>query len=118
MFDAEVASSVANADCRFAIVCDGLPATKLPLPLAAGALAPSTLSRSGLNEVPVRAPPKSIVKVLLLTSFRREALFLPDEQLGRWAVAARVWPAVREARSALVARIVHDTHWAEHLDKI
>ncbi len=56
--------------------------------------------------------------VLLLTSFRREALFLPDDQLGRWAVAARVWPAVREARGALVARIVHDNRWVDHLDEI
>lgn len=54
--------------------------------------------------------------VLVLTSFRREAIFLPDAQLGRWAVAARVWPAVREARAALSARIVHDDHWVEHLD--
>lgn len=53
--------------------------------------------------------------VLVLTSFRREAIFLPDAQLGRWAVAARVWPAVREARAALTARIVHDDRWAEHL---
>jgi len=53
--------------------------------------------------------------VLVLTSFRREAIFLPEAQLGRWAVAARVWPAVREARAALSARIVHDDRWAEHL---
>ena len=54
--------------------------------------------------------------VLVLTSFRREALFLPDDQLGRWAVAARTWPAVREARSLLRARIVHDERWAANLD--
>lgn len=54
--------------------------------------------------------------VLVLTSFRREAIFLPDEQLGRWAVAARVWPAVREARASLCARIVHDGRWAERLN--
>ncbi len=53
--------------------------------------------------------------VLLLTSFRREALFLPDDQLGRWAVAARTWPAVREARSALSARVVHDGQWADRV---
>jgi hypothetical protein len=53
--------------------------------------------------------------VLVLTSFRREAIFLPEEQLGRWAVAARVWPAVREARAALSARIVHDDRWVERL---
>ena len=49
--------------------------------------------------------------VLLLTSFRREALFLTDDRLGRWAVAVRTWAAVREARAALVARVIHDEQW-------
>ena len=49
--------------------------------------------------------------VLLLTSFRREALFLTDDRLGRWAVAVRTWAVVREARAALVARVVHDDQW-------
>ena len=43
--------------------------------------------------------------VLLLTAFRREALFLPDDQLGRWAIAARLWPAVREARAFILQAI-------------
>lgn len=51
--------------------------------------------------------------VLLLTSFRREALSLPQEQLGRWAVAVRTWPAVQAARAALVARVVHDGRWRD-----
>lgn len=49
--------------------------------------------------------------VLLLTSFRREALSLPVEQLGRWAVAARTSAAVAAARAALVARVVHNDSW-------
>lgn len=53
--------------------------------------------------------------VLLLTSFRREAFYLPDGQLGRWAVAVRTLGVVREARSRLVARIVHDATWAAKL---
>lgn len=52
---------------------------------------------------------------LLLTGFRREALFLPEEELGRWAVAARMLEVVRWARSALVARIVHDARWEQRL---
>lgn len=54
--------------------------------------------------------------VLVLTGFRREAVFLPDDQLGRWAVAARTWPAVREARRSLVSRVVHDERWRERVE--
>jgi hypothetical protein len=48
---------------------------------------------------------------LLLTSFRREALFLPEDRLGRWSTAVRLLPVVRWARGALVARVVHDAQW-------
>lgn len=50
---------------------------------------------------------------LLLTSFRREAISLPEDQLGRWALAVRTLDVVRWARSALVARVVHDEAWAD-----
>lgn len=50
---------------------------------------------------------------LLLTSFRREAISLPEEQLGRWALAVRTLEVVQWARSALVARVVHDDAWAD-----
>ncbi len=53
--------------------------------------------------------------VLLLTSFRREALSLPDDELGRWAVAVRTSAAVRAARSALVARVVHNAAWEQNV---
>lgn|GEM_PF-2524737 len=56
--------------------------------------------------------------VLILTGFRREALFLPDDQLGRWAIAARLWPAVREARAALVGRVVHGERWQEQVEAV
>jgi hypothetical protein len=49
--------------------------------------------------------------VLLLTSFRREALWMPLERLGRWALAERTLEVVRWARAALVARVVHDSRW-------
>lgn len=51
--------------------------------------------------------------VLLLTNFRREAIALPDEELGRWSLAVRSLEVVRWARSALVARVVHDAGWEE-----
>jgi hypothetical protein len=50
--------------------------------------------------------------VLILTAFRREALSLPDPELGRWAVAVRTQEPVRWARERLVARIVHDAGWS------
>jgi hypothetical protein len=49
--------------------------------------------------------------VLILTAFRREALALPDNELGRWAVSVRTQSAVRWARERLIARIVHDDGW-------
>lgn len=52
---------------------------------------------------------------LILTNFRREAIFLPEDQLGRWAVGARTWAIVREMRALLVGRVVHDEHWQERL---
>ena len=51
--------------------------------------------------------------VLLLTSFRREAISSPEDQLGRWAVAVRTLEIVRWARAALVDRVVHDERWNE-----
>jgi hypothetical protein len=54
--------------------------------------------------------------VLLLTSFRREALHLPPERLGRWAVAVRTLEVVRRARAALVARVVHTDGWASAVE--
>ena len=52
---------------------------------------------------------------LLITNFRREAIFLAEDQLGRWALAVRTLDAVRQARSWLHARIVHDQRWEEHV---
>lgn len=49
--------------------------------------------------------------VLLLISFRREAVYLPDDQLGRWATAARVLEVVRWARESLAGRVIHDGQW-------
>lgn len=48
---------------------------------------------------------------LVLSAFRREALSLPEERLGTWAVAVRTQPHVRWARECLVARVVHDNSW-------
>lgn len=48
---------------------------------------------------------------LLATSFRREALSLPVDRLGRWGLAVRTLDVVRWARGALVARVVHDDRW-------
>jgi hypothetical protein len=48
---------------------------------------------------------------LVVTAFRREALFLPDDRLGRWAVAVRTNEVVQWARGALAARTIHDDAW-------
>lgn len=48
---------------------------------------------------------------LVLTSFRRDAIALPEESLGRWAPAVRTMPAVRWMRDHLADRIVHDAQW-------
>jgi hypothetical protein len=53
--------------------------------------------------------------VLLLTSFRREAISFPEDQLGRWAVAVRLLELLRWARAALVDRVVHDATWTDKI---
>lgn len=53
----------------------------------------------------------------LLTSFRREAFYLPEGELGRWAVAARTLDVVRDGRQRLLARIVHDATWANKITR-
>jgi hypothetical protein len=50
---------------------------------------------------------------LVLTSFRRDAIALPEDALGRWAPAVRTIPAVRWMRERLVDRIVHDAQWSD-----
>jgi hypothetical protein len=50
---------------------------------------------------------------LILISFRREALYLPVDKLGRWTLAARTLPVVQWARSVFAARVVHDDTWAD-----
>lgn len=52
---------------------------------------------------------------LALTSFRREALYLPVDRLGRWRLAARLSEPVRWARSVLTGRVVHDETWADRV---
>ena len=51
-------------------------------------------------------------RALIMTSFRREAFYLPEDQLGRWSLAARTLDVVRWARSVFRQRIVHDDNWA------
>jgi hypothetical protein len=53
--------------------------------------------------------------ILVLTAFRREALSLPLDELGRWAVAVRTQETVRALRSQLIARVPHDDGWAQKL---
>lgn len=50
---------------------------------------------------------------LVMISFRREALHLPANKLGRWSLAARTLPVVQWARSVYAARVVHDDSWAD-----
>lgn len=53
--------------------------------------------------------------VLLLTSFRREAISSPADDLGRWAPAVRLLEPVQWARSVLVDRVVHDANWEQRI---
>jgi hypothetical protein len=48
---------------------------------------------------------------LIMISFRREALYMAADKLGRWSLAVRTLPVVRWARSVLAARVVHDDAW-------
>ena len=53
--------------------------------------------------------------VLVLTSFRREAISSPPEDLGRWAPAVRLLESVQWARNILVDRVVHDATWEQRI---
>jgi hypothetical protein len=50
---------------------------------------------------------------LVICAFRREAIALPEAELGRWAVAVRTQPHVQWMRERLVARVVHGAGWAD-----
>jgi hypothetical protein len=52
---------------------------------------------------------------LIMISFRREALYLPPDRLGRWSLAARTVPVVQWARGMFAARVVHDDNWAANI---
>lgn len=56
---------------------------------------------------------EALNRALILTSFRREALYLAEDDLGRWSLAARTLPVVRWARSVFAARVVHDGAWQD-----
>jgi len=56
--------------------------------------------------------------VLLATSFRREALSLEPDQLGRWSLAVRTLDIVRWARAALIGRVVHNDQWATDVKRL
>lgn len=52
-------------------------------------------------------------RALIMISFRREALYLAQDKLGRWSLAVRTLPVVRWARSVYSARVVHDEGWSD-----
>jgi hypothetical protein len=54
--------------------------------------------------------------ILILTAFRREALSLPADELGRWSAAVRTQAIVQAARGQLVARVTHDDGWAKAME--
>lgn len=59
--------------------------------------------------------PDRLNAALTVAGFRREVVALPEEQLGRWAVAARTSSVVRELRGGLVARVEHRDQWPEEV---
>ena len=55
---------------------------------------------------------------LIVVNFRREALSFDEAELGRWAVAVRTLPLVRELRAAFAGRVVHDARWRDNLAQL
>lgn len=108
-------SELAGEHLRLGVYTDG-GTTPLPFALAphAGAVAVEAFDADDRATFVFRTEDVDALNaVLLLTSFRRDALSLPSDRLGRWAVAERTSPAVRWARAALVARVVHGPSWAD-----
>lgn len=57
--------------------------------------------------------PDRLNAALVAACFRRDVIALPEDQLGRWAVAVRASPIVRELRNSLVARVEHREGWVD-----
>lgn len=93
----------------------GDPLTFALAPVGGRVAVEGTDSDSRATFVFATADPDELNVALLLLNFRREALYLPEDQLGRWAMAVRLSHTVRWARGALVARVVHDGRWESKL---
>lgn len=113
----DVLADLAGARLRLGVKCGPGSAT-LPFalaPVGSRAVVEATDADDRATFVFECADVERLNAVLLTTRFRREAIALPDDRLGRWALAVRTLEVVRWARRALVARIVHDDRWEPNL---
>lgn len=91
------------------------PEAPLPFVLAVGrgAVAVESVAEDEARATYVfaTADADAVNRALIMLSFRREAVYLPAERLGRWTLAARTLPIVQWARSVFAARVIHDDNW-------
>jgi hypothetical protein len=116
--EATVLAALADEGLRLGLFTDG---GRFPMPFLLAstgvrtALEATGASDSGATFVFATPDPERLNAALLLVAFRREVLYLPDDALGRWAVAVRNIEAVRWARAHLVDRVVHDAGWDDRI---
>ncbi len=64
---------------------------------------------------------RSLSRALVALSFKREPIYLPDEQIrspkyARYRLALRLLAPLKEAREAFVGRAIHGAGWEKQLD--
>lgn len=97
------------------------PAAPMPFVLATGRAATAVESvgndEARATYVFATSDADAINRALVMLSFRREAVYLPRDRLGRWTLAARTLPIVAWARSVFATRVIHDENWAATVTK-
>jgi hypothetical protein len=108
-----VLASLVGPDLRYGLSLQ--PAGPMPFLLAVGrsaiAVESAESDQARATYVFATTDVAALNTALIMISFRREALYLAEDRLGRWSLAARTLPVVRWARSVFSARVVHDDAW-------
>lgn len=108
-----VLAGLARGGMRYGIALQ--PEGPLPFALAIGgatvAVESADAEQARATYVFATTDVDALNRALIMISFRREALYLPADKLGRWSLAVRTLPVVAWARSVIAARVVHDDNW-------
>jgi hypothetical protein len=109
-----VLSSLVGPDLRYGLALQ--PEGPMPFLLAVGkskiAVESAEPDQARATYIFTTTDVGALNTALIMISFRREALYVAEDKLGRWSLAVRTLPVVRWARSVYAARVIHDDAWA------